>query len=147
LLKQEKLEDGLVKILEALKVCEEINDKRGIADIYRNIASYYSKIQNFDEALYYYFKSLDKHIQIGTKGEQNRVIAWINLISEKTGRVKFKELASLVYKKLDSEAQKNIQLKEFFNEPQIRESPKVGRNDPCPCESGKKYKNCHGKNE
>ncbi len=25
------------------------------------------------------------------------------------------------------------------------EFPKVGRNDPCPCGSGKKYKNCHGK--
>ena len=25
--------------------------------------------------------------------------------------------------------------------------PKVGRNDPCPCGSGKKYKNCHGKAE
>ena len=24
---------------------------------------------------------------------------------------------------------------------------KVGRNDPCPCGSGKKYKNCCGKNE
>ena len=24
-------------------------------------------------------------------------------------------------------------------------APKVGRNDPCPCGSGKKYKNCHGK--
>jgi preprotein translocase subunit SecA len=26
------------------------------------------------------------------------------------------------------------------------EEPKVGRNDPCPCGSGKKYKKCHGKN-
>ena len=25
-----------------------------------------------------------------------------------------------------------------------RDSPKVGRNDPCPCGSGKKYKKCHG---
>ncbi len=25
-----------------------------------------------------------------------------------------------------------------------REAPKVGRNDPCPCGSGKKFKNCHG---
>ncbi|MBY4788473.1 SEC-C domain-containing protein, partial [Burkholderia dolosa] len=25
------------------------------------------------------------------------------------------------------------------------EMPKVGRNDPCPCGSGKKYKHCHGK--
>ena len=26
----------------------------------------------------------------------------------------------------------------------VREAPKVGRNDPCPCGSGKKYKHCHG---
>ena len=26
----------------------------------------------------------------------------------------------------------------------VREAPKVGRNDPCPCGSGKKYKKCHG---
>ncbi|WP_028915941.1 preprotein translocase subunit SecA [Pseudoxanthomonas sp. J31] len=26
----------------------------------------------------------------------------------------------------------------------VREEPKVGRNDPCPCGSGKKYKHCHG---
>jgi preprotein translocase subunit SecA len=28
---------------------------------------------------------------------------------------------------------------------QIISGEKVGRNDPCPCGSGKKYKNCHGK--
>jgi preprotein translocase subunit SecA len=28
--------------------------------------------------------------------------------------------------------------------PKTREAPKVGRNDPCPCGSGKKYKKCHG---
>ncbi|WP_286934810.1 MULTISPECIES: preprotein translocase subunit SecA [Aminobacterium] len=28
----------------------------------------------------------------------------------------------------------------------IRKGPKVGRNDPCPCGSGKKYKHCCGKN-
>ena len=30
-------------------------------------------------------------------------------------------------------------------QPQTRTAPKVGRNDPCPCGSGKKYKACHGK--
>ena len=29
----------------------------------------------------------------------------------------------------------------------VNEEPKVGRNDPCPCGSGKKYKNCCGKNQ
>jgi preprotein translocase subunit SecA len=28
-----------------------------------------------------------------------------------------------------------------------RDKPKVGRNDPCPCGSGKKYKKCHGRDE
>jgi len=27
----------------------------------------------------------------------------------------------------------------------VRETPKIGRNDPCPCGSGKKYKKCCGK--
>jgi preprotein translocase subunit SecA len=26
----------------------------------------------------------------------------------------------------------------------VREGAKIGRNDPCPCGSGKKYKHCHG---
>lgn len=29
--------------------------------------------------------------------------------------------------------------------PEVREEPKIGRNDPCPCGSGKKYKKCCGK--
>ena len=29
-------------------------------------------------------------------------------------------------------------------QPITRDEPKVGRNDPCPCGSGKKYKKCHG---
>ena len=29
-------------------------------------------------------------------------------------------------------------------QPFVRPEPKVGRNDPCPCGSGKKYKKCHG---
>jgi len=29
--------------------------------------------------------------------------------------------------------------------PTVREEPKVGRNDPCPCGSGKKYKKCCGR--
>ncbi len=28
----------------------------------------------------------------------------------------------------------------------VREGKKIGRNDPCPCGSGKKYKQCHGRN-
>ena len=31
------------------------------------------------------------------------------------------------------------------SQPTVRHAQKVGRNDPCPCGSGRKYKHCHGK--
>ena len=37
---------------------------------------------------------------------------------------------------------------DFYEEAEelyVREEPKIGRNDPCPCGSGKKYKKCCGK--
>ena len=40
----------------------------------------------------------------------------------------------------DGEPEASIQLT-----PQRREMPKVGRNDPCPCGSGKKFKSCCGR--
>ena len=30
-------------------------------------------------------------------------------------------------------------------QPVVRAGQKIGRNDPCPCGSGRKYKHCHGK--
>ena len=37
--------------------------------------------------------------------------------------------------------------KEVSHMPITNDGPKVGRNDPCPCGSGKKYKNCCGRNQ
>ena len=40
----------------------------------------------------------------------------------------------------------NVPTQEKTHTPIVNTEPKVGRNDPCPCGSGKKYKNCCGKN-
>ena len=45
---------------------------------------------------------------------------------------------------LDSDQQR---VKSEVNRTVVNQGPKVGRNDPCPCGSGKKYKNCCGKNQ
>ncbi|WP_419785299.1 YchJ family protein [Pseudodesulfovibrio sp.] len=34
---------------------------------------------------------------------------------------------------------------EMVSPPNVRKGPKIGRNDPCPCGSGKKYKKCCGR--
>ena len=45
-----------------------------------------------------------------------------------------------------SQAHSDTQAAEQAKPQPIKVEKKVGRNDPCPCGSGKKYKNCHGKN-
>ena len=39
------------------------------------------------------------------------------------------------------------QIKSDVNRTVVNQEPKIGRNDPCPCGSGKKYKNCCGRNQ
>ncbi|MBR2779712.1 MAG: SEC-C domain-containing protein [Firmicutes bacterium] len=44
-----------------------------------------------------------------------------------------------------TEEQREQILKNYRKSKTVVKGPKVGRNDPCPCGSGKKYKNCCGK--
>jgi preprotein translocase subunit SecA len=46
---------------------------------------------------------------------------------------------------LGQDGEINSEDEEGKHEPFVRGNDKVGRNDPCPCGSGKKYKQCHGK--
>ena len=43
------------------------------------------------------------------------------------------------------EAEHDEEQENESEQPFVREGHKIGRNDPCPCGSGKKYKQCHGK--
>jgi preprotein translocase subunit SecA len=45
----------------------------------------------------------------------------------------------------EASAMEQSEEQEEEHTPFVREGRKVGRNEPCPCGSGKKYKQCHGK--
>jgi preprotein translocase subunit SecA len=47
------------------------------------------------------------------------------------------------FEKEQTETAENIQTSDKKKEPFRNREPQIGRNDPCPCGSGKKYKNCH----
>ena len=85
-----------------------------------------------------------------------RDVVKILLNIQKTGEIKRTETAkitSAAQEKLNSinvvtEGGKPQPKEEVVKQqPIVNQGPKVGRNDPCPCGSGKKYKNCHGKNQ
>ena len=65
------------------------------------------------------------------------------------GEVKRQETAKITGAALEAinsvDGGEKINVKE--NQTIRNEGPKVGRNDPCPCGSGKKYKNCCGRNQ
>ncbi len=62
----------------------------------------------------------------------------------KTGDVRRKETVEITNASLENI--NGLDNDTTNKEPIRNEGPKVGRNDPCPCGSGKKYKNCCGKN-
>jgi uncharacterized protein YecA (UPF0149 family) len=47
-------------------------------------------------------------------------------------------------KEVQAQAAKLLHLEGTYSDSKPRSTPKVGRNDPCPCGSGKKYKRCCG---
>ena len=70
-------------------------------------------------------------------------------IRKQNGEVKRQEAAKITGAALEAinsvDGGKKISTPEN-NQTVVNDGPKVGRNDPCPCGSGKKYKNCCGKN-
>jgi len=59
------------------------------------------------------------------------------------------QLRDVQYQHANASGEEPEQAESFVNNPPMLSSvmntgPKVGRNDPCPCGSGKKYKHCHG---
>ncbi len=45
---------------------------------------------------------------------------------------------------MEGRANAEGKLEQPMRQAAVRQGPKIGRNDPCPCGSGKKYKKCHG---
>ena len=70
-------------------------------------------------------------------------------IRKQNGDVKRQEAAKITGAALEAinsvDGGKKINTPEY-SQTVVNEGPKIGRNDPCPCGSGKKYKNCCGKN-
>lgn len=78
----------------------------------------------------------------GGPGDQAGTVEFTARFKEKGKLVIHHELASFVKSDdrwyfMDASAPKPVQ--------SVRQGPKIGRNDPCPCESGKKYKKCCGR--
>jgi preprotein translocase subunit SecA len=67
--------------------------------------------------------------------------------ADKTRQVEHSHESPLLDSLQKKAAPDSVQAGQGTGKPQpVRKGKKIGRNDPCPCGSGKKYKHCCGKN-
>ncbi len=137
-------DQALINFQESLAIRVEIGDKQGIITTMSSIASTYIAKGHHIEALAYLFNSLGIIREIGV-GDESLVVSNINYIREKVGGDNFKIEANKIYETLDSNIKKYFHFSDFLNETLVNKYERVGRNELCPCNSGKKFKNCHGR--
>lgn len=105
-----------------------------------------------------WFSCYDHNRRNGDKAKAGEIIERALKAPELRNRLDVVDRALTYYEAADSNKEKVAELRRELSvlqaaEPARRtshkqiptESIKVGRNDPCPCGSGKKYKSCHGK--
>ncbi|MEZ5470473.1 MAG: preprotein translocase subunit SecA [Marinicella sp.] len=97
-------------------------------------------IQEYKRESFEMFKDLLDKI----KYETIRIIARVKVQQEKdVAAMEHKEEQNVQYQHQSTNASSDENQKRV--ETFVRDGDKVGRNEPCPCGSGKKYKQCHGR--
>ncbi len=83
-----RIKEALEKYHESLKICEELDDKKGIALALNNIGFVYSNQLQEEKALEYYNKSLKMELELDNKKSIARLYNNIGLIYRKQNKLK-----------------------------------------------------------
>jgi tetratricopeptide (TPR) repeat protein len=146
--------------IKALKIREKIlgEEHPETANSYYNLAEYYVLIEEYKEAEFLYLKSLKINEKIWGAEHSNTADSYYALggfymlMNEFEKGYNYCKKAVDVYSKVLVpnhrnliNAKKGLEMIKISRKTTIKPSKIVGRNDPCPCNSGKKYKKCCGK--
>ena len=142
---QEKYAKALEYEKQAIDLCRRIESWANLAEFLRNIAYTARNLGDLPytvsclleaDALYCWLKH-----QIGMKKINKQIFEFRKDI----GYQQFCKVADEAFANLPDHLKSYSGYEEYVKDPTIhRSDPKVGRNDPCPCGSGKKYKRCCG---
>ena len=144
---------ALVSYKEAEILARELGDQKELFTSLNNQAAMYTEQGNIPQAL----KLLKEAVSAlrETSNDSNSISLGLKNIVHLYEELKDWEKALDSLNKLESfcKQQKNnreglnwcLQRRLFLKQQIYSEKPKAERNDPCPCGSGKKYKNCCGK--
>ena len=163
----QELRDNLPSLEEAVEGVKAKYEhlKTGAPDVYKEILRYFL-LESLDRNWKEHLLNMD-HLRegIGLRGygqkdpKQEYKREGFELFQDMLERIKENTLRALCRLRIQTEAkEEDFQHKDTTRDVKMddgkasskpetvrREAPKVGRNDPCPCGSGKKYKKCCGR--
>ena len=157
--------DGLrEELLELVQQRYEAREKEFSEPIMRDLENYIL-LQTVDALWKDHLLNMDylkEGIGLRSYGQQDPLVAYKRegheMFQQMIDRIKEETLQKLYHIQIQREEQVREMRAEQEDQPMffgpaeeapkrqaVRKEGKVGRNDPCPCGSGKKYKKCHGK--
>ena len=108
--------------------------------------------QEYKREAFEMFTSLLEHIKYEVIGilfkvqvRQEEDVQAIDEQMQAPREMRFEHAAAPALDDFDEAQVSAVEEEKVSEQPFVRSGSKVGRNDPCPCGSGKKYKLCHGK--
>ena len=131
---------GLRNYSEALKVSRECEDLKEIARSYHNLGTHHEGTGDYSLAL----TNLLSSLAYQRRGEIDPVTTtgYVWGIKKVLKFQTFRELISAAYEEVPAELRDEIDIEEFTRDRTVTKEVTAGRNDPCPCGSGKKFKRC-----
>ncbi|MDO9534830.1 MAG: tetratricopeptide repeat protein [Bacillota bacterium] len=131
--------------VKAIRIFEKLAvDERNNAGFLRRLAHAY-------DMRGWHLKAIEQYRRALSLDEDN-ISLWLGLINCYHAAEDYTQAHKAVWEGLEVSNRKGWDNLELYDEeedyqlqPYRRPEPKVGRNEPCPCGSGKKYKKCCGK--
>ncbi len=135
---------ALEKYTLALELSLDCADIIETARSYHNLGTYYERQKDYKASLQNLFQSVAT-IKKASEEQPETTLEALRALKQNLKYSIFKELALEVYGDLGEEFKEHVDIEELTKNETVRnEGPQTGRNDPCPCGSGKKYKKCCG---
>jgi uncharacterized protein YchJ len=144
-----KWEQALKSYRKCLSIYETIGHIKELVSLHVNFGKLYHFTNNSLLAFRHLFTAQAMSNKTGIHNKETS-----SLICSRRDEIKPKEFINIAHnavEQLPEELKSYINVEEFISEEMTKDTtirydtPKVGRNDPCPCGSGKKYKKCCGR--
>ena len=102
-----RLDEAIINLLESLKINEELNDIKGIQQVYNNLGNLFKKAKQYEKAIYYFHKSLKiatvNNSKVATALSYDNIANVYDLINKKDSIIWYRKNAIALFEILNDQ--------------------------------------------